>query len=1410
MPLTRTRMRRRARAELHPRTIVACAVILGSLACATSASAAGTVLFDQPFQNNTVNGPAGSVALPATPTKSNVACLSAAGNATANPLASCAAPDTDAQGAGFLRLTSIVGGAEGGVFATTSVPTSQGLDVIFNAYMYGGSNPGADGLAFALAAVDPANPATPSVLGASGGSLGYSHTGSTAGLSRGYLGIGLDSHGNFSSSVYEGTGCTDPPNMTGRVPGQIAVRGPGHGAVGYCALKSTAATSTSPPLALRAATRAASKVPVEVAYNPSTSAVTTSSGLAVPARSYVVKYTPVGGTAKTLAGTLPTVPAGLYPASWVDASGYPKQLAFGWVGSTGSVTDFHEIGAATVTTMNPVPLLAVSQTSYAATTSIGSPVTYTVTASSSGVAEHSPVTVTETLPAGIVPVSASGSGWVCGAPIGQQISCTNSTNPFTSGTITVNGVVNSGSVSSALIQTSTAVISSGDGGPASSLSATAGTVPLPPILSVIGPITPTNGPAGGNNAVTIAGLNLGGATAIEIGTAAQFTAGTPTTVVVCSGGLPAGCFTIDVTGTSISIPSMPPHLAGAVQVKVVSLGIADIGTYTYNPGPALLVATSPPSGEVAVAYTSYQFVVTGGTSPFIWSVSAGSLPPGLSLSTAGLLTGTPTTAGTYPFTVRVLDNAGLSDTAAVSVSIIPGPSLTYPATLPGGWTHTVYGTTLTESGGTGPFAWTISSGTLPTGLSLSPSGTISGTPTATGTSSFTVKVTDALGQFATQATSLTVSAGVSITSGAPPAGAFGVAYSTTLTATGGTTPYTWSQNDGTLPPGLTLSSSGVLSGTPTSANGSPYTFSVNVIDANNGIATQTIDLVITGLRVTSAAPAAARIGVTYSTTFVATGGPGTQTWSAAAGSLPPGLTLNASTGVLSGTPTAVGTTTFTIRVATPTQNATKLVTFVVGPAASVTSSAGSVTYGTPVTLTAHVNPVAATGTVTFRTVPSTGPQSGQTITLGTATLSSGTASLTTTLTAFNANAISIVYSGDATYAADTSPAIAVHVSAYAGEVIVNQLRLSGPSGANDQFVELYNAGPAVSLGGFRVSASSGVTHVVPASAPVLATGRSYLVSGGTYSLGAIATPDSSATHLGSKGVKVEAPDATLTVVDAVGETGALTGYFSGVPLPLLSGTPTHEYGWVRLETAGRPTNTNSNATDFRLVSANGGVVGGVQSMLGSPSPSASASAFQQNATLQSVLLDPSVSSTAAPNRVSVAGTPGRLTVRRKIMNSSATTVTTAKVRLTSLSEANGAPLPGVATQPANPARLRAVNPLTATSQVTLTGGTTVTVQNLAVDPPAAGGGLGGGLNSTLSIPLSGGLAADASVNVAFTFAVDTGGTFWFGYDVDALGGAAGFAAAGSGFAPAAKQQAGPAPSARAPSPPEAGASGQVR
>jgi hypothetical protein len=108
------------------------------------------------------------------------------------------------------------------------------------------------------------------------------------------------------------------------------------------------------------------------------------------------------------------------------------------------------------------------------------------------------------------------------------------------------------------------------------------------------------------------------------------------------------------------------------------------------------------------------------------------------------------------------------------------------------------------------------------------------------------------------------------------------------------------------------------------------------------------------------------------------------------------------------------------------------------------------------------------------------------------------------------------------------------------------------------------------------------------------------------------------------------------------------------------------------------------------------------------------------------------------------------------------------LRMTSLSQANGAAKPGVPVQPANPARLRVVNAGVPTSTVSVSGGGTVSVRNLSLDAPAPASH-GGGMVSTLTVPLPGGaLAPGETVHIAITFAVDAAGSFWFGYNVDAL------------------------------------------
>ncbi|HYM75013.1 MAG TPA: FG-GAP-like repeat-containing protein [Candidatus Dormibacteraeota bacterium] len=303
----------------------------------------------------------------------------------------------------------------------------------------------------------------------------------------------------------------------------------------------------------------------------------------------------------------------------------------------------------------------------------------------------------------------------------------------------------------------------------------------------------------------------------------------------------------DFAATPCTLPTqVPPGASCNVQVtftplasgaRAASLSITDTApgspqTVSLSGTGVLqlvVTTTSLPGGTVGVAY-SQALAATGGTTPYTWSVSSGSLPAGLSLTAAGVISGTPTTAGTANFTVKVTDSKGLTATKPLSIVIVNQLAIT-TTSLPGGTVGVAYSQTLTATGGTTPYTWSTSSGSLPAGLSLTAAGVISGTPTTAGTSNFTAKVTDANGLTATKPFSIVIVAPLVVTTANLPGGTIGTAYGlTTLQASGGTGPYTWSVASGSLPPGLTLNSGGGLSGIPTTAG--TFDFVVLVADAN--------------------------------------------------------------------------------------------------------------------------------------------------------------------------------------------------------------------------------------------------------------------------------------------------------------------------------------------------------------------------------------------------------------------------------------------------------------------------------------------------------------------------------------------------------------------------------------------------
>jgi hypothetical protein len=175
----------------------------------------------------------------------------------------------------------------------------------------------------------------------------------------------------------------------------------------------------------------------------------------------------------------------------------------------------------------------------------------------------------------------------------------------------------------------------------------------------------------------------------------------------------------------------------------------------------------------------------------------------------------------------------------------PALAITTASPLTSAAVGTAYSTTLGATGGSGARTWSVSLGTPPAGLSLSPSGILSGTPSATGSETFTVKVTDSSGASATKVFSLSVgSAALAITSTSPlDSGTVGTPYSQTLQATGGTGSKTWELLLGDLPGGLSLLPGGLIAGSPTTAGS--YTFTVKVTDAAPTSATKAFTIVVT-------------------------------------------------------------------------------------------------------------------------------------------------------------------------------------------------------------------------------------------------------------------------------------------------------------------------------------------------------------------------------------------------------------------------------------------------------------------------------------------------------------------------------------------------------------------------------------
>ncbi len=280
-------------------------------------------------------------------------------------------------------------------------------------------------------------------------------------------------------------------------------------------------------------------------------------------------------------------------------------------------------------------------------------------------------------------------------------------------------------------------------------------------------------------------------------------------------GTPCGTFTaVTITSATYNAPAL---VAANASFTVTATSLAD-GTKarsaTVGVSPALQLTTTSLAGATVNSAYSATLQASGGVEPLTWSLSSGSLPNGLTLQpNSGVLSGTPTAAGSFTFTAAVKDSSAtpMTQTRSLNLQVISALALTITTSqLTNASPNTNYTATLHATGGVPPMTWSLASGALPTGVVLGSAGVISGDPTISGDFTFVVQVSDSDstqpgGPSTAQAQlTLTVVTPIEIGTTVLPFGNQGVAYLAPIAASGGTAPYTWKVIVGSLGPDMAL------------------------------------------------------------------------------------------------------------------------------------------------------------------------------------------------------------------------------------------------------------------------------------------------------------------------------------------------------------------------------------------------------------------------------------------------------------------------------------------------------------------------------------------------------------------------------------------------------------------------------
>jgi outer membrane protein assembly factor BamB len=396
---------------------------------------------------------------------------------------------------------------------------------------------------------------------------------------------------------------------------------------------------------------------------------------------------------------------------------------------------------------------------------------------------------------------------------------------------------------------------------------------------------------------------------------------TPYVFSVVSGALPGGMNLDEQYGYVHGTPQGAGHYTFEIGVRDQQNAYAQ-RTYGIAVTAPLSFASTLPTATRNLGY-SQSLQIRGGKPPYELTVVSGAWPSGLDMSADGTISGTPTVTGTVTVTIRLTDAAKQTLTQNVTLSVMSAFSIT-STSLPNARLTQAYTAAIDADLGTPPYTFAVTAGQLPLDLTLvtgSPSAAIAGMPTAAGTATFTVTVTDSdtpISQTASRQFTVTTYGLMDMTTLHLPNAVKNVNYDAAIAVNGGQPPYAWSLANGLLPAGIALNSAtGQITGTPSWDPGMLAEFTVRVTDA--GIPALPVEQtyvihILDQPAITNDNLEGALQHSDYSAAFTGYGGLAPYAWSVSQGALPAGLALNPATGVISGKPSACGDYAFTLRM----------------------------------------------------------------------------------------------------------------------------------------------------------------------------------------------------------------------------------------------------------------------------------------------------------------------------------------------------------------------------------------------------------------------------------------------------------------------------------------------------------------